>query len=344
VARERVVIAPTAPSEEARRSVLERARRRGFSQFAVPAGDSVAALPGEVFVEWGPHGFVGPGGEPRAMIPLYRVQTPDELDHALRGGRSGSTLALEWTGDRMIPLENAIAQAAGDYEIWTVVRELRSVPGALGALEHGAHRVIVCVTSPSSVDELESLLEASVAIGLDWTVVPVRSVRPGGVGDRVIVDTTSLLAAPEGMLVGSTAAFLFHVASEAVGSRFSRPRPFRVNAGAAHSYILLADGGTKYLSELDPGDSVLAAVPGGRVRPVRVGRVKIERRPLVVVTARVGEDDRTIFLQEAETVRLSGENERIATTEIAAGVRVHGVSLSPARHLGRVVEETIIER
>lgn len=31
-------------------------------------------------------------------------------------------------------------------------------------------------------------------------------------------------------------------------------RPFRVNAGPVHSYALLADGRTKYLSELCAGD------------------------------------------------------------------------------------------
>lgn len=33
-------------------------------------------------------------------------------------------------------------------------------------------------------------------------------------------------------------------------------RPFRVNAGPVHSYALLADGSTKYLSELAAGDQV----------------------------------------------------------------------------------------
>jgi 3-dehydroquinate synthase II len=106
----------------------------------------------------------------------------------------------------------------------------------------------------------------------------------------------------------------------------------------------MADGATRYLSELEAGDAVLAAEPAGSVRAVRVGRVKIERRPLVVVSADDRGASRTVFLQEAETVRVSTAEGRVATTELRPGASVHGVRLPPARHLGRAVEETIEER
>ena len=253
-------------------------------------------------------------------------------------------MAIEWTGDRLIPLENAIATRGRRHAIWVYAREPREVPGALGALEHGADRVFVSIRSPEDVDRLEEIVEGPVPAHLDWVRASVTSVRPAGIGHRVLVDTTALLAPDEGLLVGSAAAFLFHVASEAVGSKFSRPRPFRVNAGAAHSYVLMADGSTKYLAELEPGDAVLVTRPEGDARSVRVGRVKIERRPLVAVTADDAGVARTIFLQEAETVRLSTASGRVATSEAAAGLSVHAVRLPPARHLGHAIEETIEER
>jgi 3-dehydroquinate synthase class II len=117
-----------------------------------------------------------------------------------------------------------------------------------------------------------------------------------------------------------------------------------VNAGAAHSYLLMADGSTRYLSELEPGDSVLATRPGGTARAVRVGRVKIERRPMIELRADDAGVARTLFLQEAETVRVSTDAGRVSTTDARAGVRVHGVRMPAARHLGRTVEETIEER
>ncbi len=160
----------------------------------------------------------------------------------------------------------------------------------------------------------------------------------------MIVDTTSMLRPGEGLLVGSAAALLVHVASEAVGSRFTRPRPFRVNAGAAHLYTLLADGTTRYLSELVAGDAVLIAEPLGGIRSARVGRIKIERRPLTMVEVERGPRTYTAFLQEAETVRLSGEDSPIPTTQLADGMKVFGAAFPAARHLGGVVEETIDER
>jgi len=343
VTRERVTIAPAAPSRDERRAILERARRRGFTHFAVAEEDPIETAPGEeVLLRSKDHLTIQ--GPPSVTIPLVSVGDPDSLDEALRETPSGGVLAVEWTGDRLIPLENAISIVAGRFELWVFAREPREVPGALGALEHGAHRVIVGVRSPAEVDELESTLEGPLPTALRWSLVPVTSVRAVGLGDRVLVDTTSLLDPAEGLLVGSAAGFLFHVASEAVGSQFSRPRPFRVNAGAAHSYVLMTDGTTRYLSELEPGDSVLVSRPGGSVRSTRVGRVKIERRPLVVVAATVDGSSRTVFLQEAETVRLSTDAGRAPTTEITPGTRVHGVRMAPARHLGREVEETIVER
>jgi 3-dehydroquinate synthase II len=108
--------------------------------------------------------------------------------------------------------------------------------------------------------------------------------------------------------------------------------------------VLMADGSTRYLAELGGGDEVAVVRPEGSARAARVGRIKVERRPLVLVRADVGGVARTVFLQEAETVRLSGEHGRIATTELVAGTSVLGVRLPPGRHLGAAVEEAIEER
>ena len=44
------------------------------------------------------------------------------------------------------------------------------------------------------------------------------------------------------MLVGSSASSMVLVHGETVESEFVPTRPFRVNAGAAHTYIMMADG------------------------------------------------------------------------------------------------------
>jgi 3-dehydroquinate synthase II len=343
VTRDRVTIAISAADPSRRTAIVERARHRGFLRFHDSSPAPIPAVAGEEWLNRKADRLFG-GDLPPAGVLVVRVGDENALAAATRTVPANGILVIEWTADRVIPLENAIAAQGDHHELWVYARTPVEVPGALGALEHGADRVIVEVRTPEEVDLLESIVEGPLPAHLEWTESPVVGLGPAGVGDRVIVDTTSLLRPEEGLLVGSAAAFLFHVASEAVGSQFSRPRPFRVNAGAAHSYVLMADGTTRYLSELSGGDAVLMTTPRGEARSARVGRIKIERRPMVVVTADDGGHARTVFLQEAETVRLSGTFGRKATTEIALGDVVRGVRLPPARHLGREVEETIVER
>jgi 3-dehydroquinate synthase II len=341
MSRSRVAIRPRAGSEAGRRSICERARQRGFHTFVLPVADDLELAPDDrILSEEGGHLLV-PGGTP---VPILRVDSVDALTRVVEQTAPGGILAIEWASDRVIPLENAVAARGRRFILWTVAHTASEVPGALGALEHGADLVIVDVRAAEEIDRLEVLVEGPLPSRLEWALVPLRSVGPAGIGDRVIVDTTSLLRPEEGLLVGSAAAFLFHVASEAEGSRFSRPRPFRVNAGAAHSYVLLADGNTRYLSELGPGDALLIASPDAGARSARVGRVKVERRPLVLLTVEDRGVPRTLFSQEAESVRLSTESGRVPTSTIRAGVNLRGVRLPAARHLGVAVEETIEER
>ncbi len=343
MSRDRVTIAVRAAEPSQRDAIVERARRRGFARFETDDPQGLSPGPGEELIRRDGDRLHVPGG-PADGVLVRRIRNEADLDGAMRPTPETGPRAIEWAGDRVIPLENAIASARRSFPIWVYARGPEEAPGSLGALEHGADRVFVEVRSPEDIDRLEALVEGPAESRLDWVLAPVRSVRPAGIADRVLVDTTSLLGPSEGILVGSSAAFLFFVASEAVGSEFSRPRPFRVNAGAAHSYVLMADGQTRYLSELEPGDSVLAAIPGERVRSVRVGRVKIERRPTVVVTAEVDTARRTVFLQEAETVRLVTADGPVATTALAPGESVRGIRLPAARHLGKAVDETIEER
>ena len=64
---------------------------------------------------------------------------------------------------------------------------------------------------------------------------------------------------------------------------FVPPRPFRVNAGPVHSYVLMADGGAKYLSELKAGHRVMGCRVDGSTRVLVLGRAKVEPRPTVLV-------------------------------------------------------------
>jgi 3-dehydroquinate synthase II len=346
VSLDRIVVALAAPEPSVNSEILGRARRRGFQRFTSVDPGRPRSASTETWYHSTPDGFQllpeGPGGGP-SFIRLYRVRDPAELEPVTAALGRGEACAVRWGAERVIPLETLVAARRVAGTLWVVTAETSDIPAFLGALEHGADTIVVEISAPEALEELERRLEHP-AVSLRWEKLPVRSVRPAGTGDRVIVDTTSLLQPEEGILVGSAAAFLFHVASEAVGSRYTRPRPFRVNAGAAHSYTLLANGETRYLSELAAGDAVLVCSPAGPARSVRVGRIKIERRPMVLVEGEFRDRRYTIFLQEAETVRLSTEAGRVATTDLRAGVEAWGVPLAAGRHLGVAVDETIEER
>lgn len=343
---DRIVVALAAPEPSVDAEIVARARRRGFRRFCTVAEKALAPEPGETWYRSTPDEFQeipkNPRG-PTTPVRLYRVRDPRELDPVVSALRRGEPSAVRWGAERVIPLETLVAARRVPGTLWVVTAETSDIPAFLGALEHGADTVVVEVPNPETLDELERRLEHP-AIDLAWERVPIRSVQPAGTGDRVIVDTTSLLQPEEGLLVGSAAAFLFHVASEAVGSRYTRPRPFRVNAGAPHLYTLLANGETRYLSELVPGDAVLVCSPEGPARSVRVGRIKIERRPLVLVEGEERDRRFTVFVQEAETVRLSTETGRVAVTDLRPGAVVWGVPMAAGRHLGVAVAETIEER
>jgi 3-dehydroquinate synthase II len=351
----RLLLRPAATDAEGRRNLIAQAVHRDLRRFVVDTPSDIEGLDGieeawqrradggqTVLVRLVPRvesGMVGP------LLPVVEVGDPSSLARAIATLRPGGELAIRWTSDRMIPLENAIAEKPEATRLWVFTEATSHATGSLGALEHGADRAVVPFEDGEDLALLERALDRPSTGPLAWNVARLTRVEPAGLGDRVIVDTTSLLAAEEGLLVGSAAAFLFLVTSEAVGSNFSRPRPFRVNAGAAHSYVLRPDGSTRYLSELEPGDGLLVARPHGAVRAVRVGRLKIERRPLVLVEAETGGRRRTVFLQEAETVRLAtSDGTRVPTTDLRPGLDVEGVDLPPGRHMGAAIEESIEER
>jgi 3-dehydroquinate synthase II len=334
----RVLILPSESGAPSVGVIQERARSRGFATLGPrPEADLALAWSGDS-LHLGEPGRTGVG-----QVAISKVATPSELAELAAELRAGTTVLVEWANERVLPLETLVAARTRPDTLWAITDRVEDVPVFLGALEHGADHVILRVESAEQIDRLEAILEG-IAPPLLWVEAEVRAIRPAGLGDRVIVDTTSLLEPDEALGVGSSAALLLAIASEATGSRFTRPRPFRVNAGAAHQYVLLGNGETRYLSELVAGDAVVVAVPGRPGRIVRVGRIKIERRPLAHITVHHAGREYTTFPQEAETVRLLTTEGARSTGELRVGHRVHALALPAARHLGHAVHERIEER
>lgn len=116
--------------------------------------------------------------------------------------------------------------------------------------------------------------------------VEIFEVLEGSYADRVCVDLTKLLNKNEGLLVGNYSRGLFLINNETAPDDQEydiEPRPFRVNAGAISSYVIVPGGKTKYLSELKTGDKVLAVSVDGTYREIEIARIKIETRPMTLI-------------------------------------------------------------
>jgi 3-dehydroquinate synthase II len=130
-----------------------------------------------------------------------------------------------------------------------------------------------------------------------------------------------------------------------VDNPYVSQRPFRVNAGAVHAYVQVPGGRTRYLSELEAGDEVLAVNHEGQADIAVVGRVKIEKRPLLLVTAEAAGRTLTTVLQNAETIRLTApDGSPVSVVDLKVGHEILVVLEEGGRHFGHKIEESIVEQ
>lgn len=246
-------------------------------------------------------------------------------------------------------MENLVAACdGGPTRVAARISCADQVPGAAFALQRGVDALLV----PPAL--LEAALVAKAQRGerasapscpSGPSAIELIDLRDGGAGDCVCVDLTAPLEPGEGMLVGSSASSLVLVHGETVPSEFAL-RPFRVNAGAVHSYVLMADGSTRYLSELRLGDKVAILSSSGLQRAATVGRCKTKRRPLLLLRWRdpSGRESGT-FLQQAESIRLvdAASSEPVAIAELKERVSLAGWCSGGGRHIGMAISSEVLE-
>ncbi len=242
---------------------------------------------------------------------------------------------------KIIPLENMLSRTKN---LFVEVDDLDDGRTALSILEKGVDGIVINHTDPSRVRHIiQALKERNETF--DLLPAKIKRIVPLGLGDRVCVDTCTSMALGEGMLVGNSSQALFLVHSESVENPFVNTRPFRVNAGPVHSYIRLADGRTKYLSEIQSGDRVSIVHFEGKSYPAVVGRAKVEKRPLAMVEAEESGQSLSVILQNAETIRLTQpDGKAVSLVDLKGGNEVLVYREGWARHFGVKIDETIMER
>ncbi|MEW6378930.1 MAG: 3-dehydroquinate synthase II [bacterium] len=244
----------------------------------------------------------------------------------------------DWT---IIPLENIIAQTEG---LIAEVSGSQEAETALGILEKGVDGVLINSQDPGEVKKAIAVAKRT-RQSMPLKIARILEVSPCGMGDRVCIDTCTMMTEGQGMLVGNSSRALFLVHSETVVNPYVEPRPFRVNAGPVHAYVFLADNKTKYLSELKAGDSILIVDYQGKTESAIVGRTKIERRPLLFIQAELEGEVLTTILQNAETIRLTQpDGHPVSVVDLRPGSEVLVYIEEAGRHFGMKIKETIIEK
>jgi 3-dehydroquinate synthase II len=275
-----------------------------------------------------------------------KVLSNTDIENILKYAKTGIDFVIVDVKDwKIIPLENIIAKLHKLHtRIFALANNPEEVRKMFSILEIGVDGVIF---STSSINEVREALVYLGTKSFELKPAKILEIKEVGNGERVCVDTASMLHKGEGMLIGSRSNFLFLVHNESVGSSFTSPRPFRVNAGAVHCYTISPDGTTKYLSELETGSEVLVLDSKGKARRATVGRSKIESRPMLMIKAQVRDEIGGIIAQNAETIRfVRPDGHLVSVTHLKKGDNVLAYS-KPAtgRHFGMEVDdEYIIEK
>ncbi len=275
---------------------------------------------------------------------LVEVRSAEDLRRASDLKGKVEFVAISAKDWKVIPLENLIAEFQGSgTRILAVATSPDEAKLFSETLEVGVDGVVMEPQSPAALRDFHLVLSRTLP-SIQLTPAPVSRIVSLSLGDRVCVDTCSMLRVGEGMLVGSQSACLFLVQSESVESEYVASRPFRVNAGAVHAYVLGPDGKTRYLSEVRSGDELLAVDMQGNCRSVVVGRSKIERRPLLLVEVELDGRRYTTILQNAETIRLCTPEGSVSVSDLRKGQKVLVRLEEGGRHFGHSISETIVER
>ena len=281
----------------------------------------------------------------RAAIKL-NINDSSDVAKVVEASKLGAEAVFVETSDwKIIPLENIIAELHGmKTAVYATADNPNEVKTLFSVLELGVDGVMLRATT---IDEVRNAKRAlSSLTTLELSIGKVTEVKELGNGERACIDTASMLEVGEGLLVGNQSAFFFLLHNESTGSKFTSPRPFRVNAGGVQCYLMMPNGRTKYLSEVESGDDVLVADKSGTLRTAIVGRVKIERRPLLLVKAKVNGSTGGVLVQNAETIAFVGDDgSPIPATSIKKGdMIVVRLEKKTGRHFGMEVDEFVIEK
>ncbi|MBW2989470.1 3-dehydroquinate synthase II [Candidatus Woesearchaeota archaeon] len=278
--------------------------------------------------------------KPGKDVAMITINSKEDEKEALKESRSKTVIirARDW---KIIPLENLIAQTKG---LIAEVKNASEAKTALEILEKGVDGVLLSTSNANEIKKTARLIKKSTE-KVNLTRAKITSINAIGTGDRVCVDTCTNMKIGQGMLVGDSSSGMFLVHSESIDNPYVAQRPFRVNASAVHAYIKVPEGKTRYLSELKTGSETLIVDAKGNTEVAVVGRIKVEKRPLMLIEGIAGPRKISLVLQNAETIRLVKPNGKpISIIHLRKGDEVLAYTEDAGRHFGMKIDETIVEK
>ena len=336
--KESIVRADRPDEKQARKDMVTSGLEAGICRFILRKGDEEFENLGKMDAIYLEDNISKDG-----KAEFVDIGDPKSQEHAMSlAGKKDIVIVTtsDWT---VIPLENMIAKFGGSgTKVFAVATSVDEANLFLTTMEKGVDGIVIDVDDPLMISKFNRLISESPKENL--SEVTVVSIRPVEMGDRVCIDTCSMMSPGEGMLIGSYSNCLFLIQSESEDNGYVASRPFRVNAGAVHSYMEVPGGGTRYLSEIKGGDPVLLCDENGNTRVASVGRCKVEKRPLLMVTATDGKKEYTVMLQNAETIKMVGSKGSVSVTKLKSGDKVLAKIETGGRHFGITIEETISEK
>jgi len=275
------------------------------------------------------------------------IKDKTTLDHSLNIDSNMDYLIVKLNDETNIPLELVIATFQNNGAKVCLLKEVltaQEAAVAFGVMEVGSDGILLSTKEIKEILQLNRLIDSMNKGRLDLVRAKVKRIEHIGMGDRACVDTTTIMEKDEGMIVGSTSTGGILVCSEVHPLPYMNTRPFRVNAGAVHSYIWGPNNKTEYLTDLKTGSKVVCATTGGMTRIVSVGRVKIEVRPLLLIEVVEKQTNINIIMQDDWHVRVFGtEGKPKNITNLKCGDEVLAHICEPGRHVGIKVDEKIRE-
>jgi 3-dehydroquinate synthase II len=330
------------PSGESRKKVVLAALENGFDTVVLDKKDLAfeklgrfrsIVLDGQDFLEDG-----------QRIGRLVEIRKKADEVAAKKAAERAQNVVISAKDWKVIPLENLIVHFQGTgAKLLMLARTAEEARLFFETMEKGADGVLFVPSKLDELGKLRKLLEEG-SPKLELQEGKITVLRQLGLGDRVCIDTCSMLNVGEGMLIGNQSSCMFLIHSESIESEYAASRPFRVNAGPVHAYVLMPDGTTRYLSELQGGDEALVVGSDGHTRKVVVGRTKVERRPLLLIEAEVDGQRFSTIVQNAETIRVYSKGKVVSVSRLKLGDTITLKIDKAGRHFGMRVEETIREK